>query len=315
MKFIENIAGSKFVVSIQRYIEKIFEALASAYDKNPGVYMAAVVLLAVFVVAHLSYRAGKRSRADYTEKKKRIRYDEIDWSVSGEDKTEPESNRQAEETVTESANDEVKANDEVNIKKDRELIPNEEKELTVEKKSGREAEKRLDAYEEPIVEKKPKRAKEAEISETAKPVKNEEPHVGEALIAATLSAKTPRAEAQSVSASRTSEQEDRQLNQDRHEAEPGLQGIELIKEQVIEPPVSTPEPDVRRYLREENRLERVNLNPNTSMNIKPDPESVKVEQINLIKAMPYRKFGPDNRDTNRSGRIFTEEELMKQIRD
>ena len=28
-----------------------------------------------------------------------------------------------------------------------------------------------------------------------------------------------------------------------------------------------------------------------------------------------RRFGPNNRDTNRSGRKFTEEELMKQIRD
>ncbi len=57
--------------------------------------------------------------------------------------------------------------------------------------------------------------------------------------------------------------------------------------------------------------------PNTDNSNRNDKESesVKVEQINLIKALPYRKFGPDNRDTNRSGRIFTEEELMKQIRD
>lgn len=42
---------------------------------------------------------------------------------------------------------------------------------------------------------------------------------------------------------------------------------------------------------------------------------VQIEQINLVKAKPSRKFGPDNVDTSRSGRIFTEEELKTQIRE
>lgn len=42
---------------------------------------------------------------------------------------------------------------------------------------------------------------------------------------------------------------------------------------------------------------------------------VQIEQINLVKAEPSRKFGPDNIDTSRSGRIFTEEELKSQIRE
>ena len=42
---------------------------------------------------------------------------------------------------------------------------------------------------------------------------------------------------------------------------------------------------------------------------------VKVEQIQMIKAVPARKYGPDNQDTNRSGRIFTEEELKKIIKE
>lgn len=42
---------------------------------------------------------------------------------------------------------------------------------------------------------------------------------------------------------------------------------------------------------------------------------VQIEQINLVKAQPSRKFGPDNNDTSRSGRIFTEEELKSQIRE
>ena len=40
-----------------------------------------------------------------------------------------------------------------------------------------------------------------------------------------------------------------------------------------------------------------------------------VEKINMIKREPVKKFGADNFSTNRLGRVFTEEELLNQIRD
>ena len=40
-----------------------------------------------------------------------------------------------------------------------------------------------------------------------------------------------------------------------------------------------------------------------------------MEKINLIKGAPARKFGPDNLNTGRSGRIYTEEELHCQIKE
>ena len=40
-----------------------------------------------------------------------------------------------------------------------------------------------------------------------------------------------------------------------------------------------------------------------------------MEKINLIKGAPARKFGPDNLNTGRSGRIYTEEELYRQIKE
>lgn len=40
-----------------------------------------------------------------------------------------------------------------------------------------------------------------------------------------------------------------------------------------------------------------------------------MEKINLIKGAPARKFGPDNLNTGRSGRIYTEEELHRQIKE
>ena len=43
--------------------------------------------------------------------------------------------------------------------------------------------------------------------------------------------------------------------------------------------------------------------------------NIVLEKINLIKAAPVKKFGPDNFNTGRSGRVFTEEELRKQIKD
>lgn len=50
-------------------------------------------------------------------------------------------------------------------------------------------------------------------------------------------------------------------------------------------------------------------------NITKAEEPIQIEQINLVKAQPSRKFGPDNKNTSRSGRIFTEEELKTQIRE
>lgn len=44
-------------------------------------------------------------------------------------------------------------------------------------------------------------------------------------------------------------------------------------------------------------------------------DGIVLEKINLIKAAPVKKFGPDNFNTGRSGRIFTEEELQQQIKD
>ena len=43
-------------------------------------------------------------------------------------------------------------------------------------------------------------------------------------------------------------------------------------------------------------------------------QSIVLEKIELVKAAPVKKFGPDNFNTGRSGRIFTEEELRKQIK-
>lgn len=43
-------------------------------------------------------------------------------------------------------------------------------------------------------------------------------------------------------------------------------------------------------------------------------QGIVLEKINVVKAPPIKKFGPDNFNTSRSGRIFTEEELQKQIK-
>lgn len=43
-------------------------------------------------------------------------------------------------------------------------------------------------------------------------------------------------------------------------------------------------------------------------------QSIVLEKIELVKAAPAKKFGPDNFNTGRSGRIFTEEELREQIK-
>ena len=40
-----------------------------------------------------------------------------------------------------------------------------------------------------------------------------------------------------------------------------------------------------------------------------------MEKINLVKGVSTRKFGPDNLNTGRSGRIYTEEELQRRIRE
>ena len=40
-----------------------------------------------------------------------------------------------------------------------------------------------------------------------------------------------------------------------------------------------------------------------------------MEKINLIKGVPSRKFGPGNLNTRRSGRVYTEEELRRQIKE
>lgn len=42
---------------------------------------------------------------------------------------------------------------------------------------------------------------------------------------------------------------------------------------------------------------------------------VVMEKINLIKGAAARKFGPNNLNTGRSGRIYTEEELCRQIKE
>jgi len=46
----------------------------------------------------------------------------------------------------------------------------------------------------------------------------------------------------------------------------------------------------------------------------PAPEII-LEKINLVKGQPVKKFGPDNFNTGRSGRVFTEEELKIQIKE
>lgn len=43
-------------------------------------------------------------------------------------------------------------------------------------------------------------------------------------------------------------------------------------------------------------------------------QNIILEKINLVKASPAKKFGPDNFNTGRSGRVFTEEELREQIK-
>lgn len=43
-------------------------------------------------------------------------------------------------------------------------------------------------------------------------------------------------------------------------------------------------------------------------------QNIVLEKIELVKAAPAKKFGPDNFNTGRSGRIFTEEELREQIK-
>ena len=40
-----------------------------------------------------------------------------------------------------------------------------------------------------------------------------------------------------------------------------------------------------------------------------------MEKINLVKGAATRKFGPDNLNTGKSGRIYTEEELHRRIRE
>ena len=48
----------------------------------------------------------------------------------------------------------------------------------------------------------------------------------------------------------------------------------------------------------------------------PNPETAAGdEQPKSEKDRTVKKFGPDNNDTTRSGRVFTEEELKKQIKD
>ena len=47
----------------------------------------------------------------------------------------------------------------------------------------------------------------------------------------------------------------------------------------------------------------------------PRQDGIVLEKINLIKAAPVKKFGPDNFNTGRSGRVFTEDELQQQIKD
>ena len=44
-------------------------------------------------------------------------------------------------------------------------------------------------------------------------------------------------------------------------------------------------------------------------------QEIVLEKINLIKGAPVRKFGPDNLNTGRSGRIYTEEELCRLIKE
>lgn len=44
-------------------------------------------------------------------------------------------------------------------------------------------------------------------------------------------------------------------------------------------------------------------------------QEIVMEKINLIKGEPTRKFGPGNLNTGRSGRIYTEEELYRQIKE
>ena len=43
-------------------------------------------------------------------------------------------------------------------------------------------------------------------------------------------------------------------------------------------------------------------------------QGIVLEKIELVKASPAKKFGPDNFNTGRSGRVFTEEELREQIK-
>lgn len=66
----------------------------------------------------------------------------------------------------------------------------------------------------------------------------------------------------------------------------------------------------------EEELPEINkFEETTIMNEIKMEEPIQIEQINLVKAQPSRKFGPDNKNTSRSGRIFTEEELKTQIRE
>lgn len=43
-------------------------------------------------------------------------------------------------------------------------------------------------------------------------------------------------------------------------------------------------------------------------------EQLVMEKIEIIKSAPAHKYGPGNTNTTRSGRVFTEEELMELIR-
>ena len=49
---------------------------------------------------------------------------------------------------------------------------------------------------------------------------------------------------------------------------------------------------------------------------KEKPEkAIVMEKISLVKGTAVKKFGKDNPNTTRSGRVYTEEELRKQIKE
>ena len=91
----------------------------------------------------------------------------------------------------------------------------------------------------------------------------------------------------------------------------------------LEKELETPEQFLPSFLTEietedcfEEAIPEINkFEETTIMNEIKMEEPIQIEQINLVKAQPSRKFGPDNKNTSRSGRIFTEEELKTQIRE